>query len=46
MKQLVNEGVDVNIQDDNGVSAMRIYLDVFEQEFITEECVTPIWFLN
>ena len=31
VKQLVDEGADVNIQDDNGVSAMRVYLEVFEQ---------------
>ena len=31
VKQLVSEGAVVNIEDDNGVSAMRIYLEVFEQ---------------
>jgi len=26
VKQLVNKGGDVNNQDDNGVSAMRVYI--------------------
>ena len=34
VKRLVDEGADVNIQDENEVSVIRVHLDVFDVVFL------------